>query len=83
MNRSVSVREAPTSSGVLLVGAVIMFTGLLLTGLVAVEGGRHDDDIVWLVILGWLVNAVGAAILLVGLIAKGVALGMKESRDQR
>lgn len=73
--------KSADSTGYVLMGAILMVIAVaVLFG--AVSGPPHADvSAAW--VIGLLVGTVGGSILLVGLIAKGVALGMDEHRRSR
>lgn len=81
MNRSVSKRQSPVSTGLLFVGAIAIVIGILagLPILTDGAGSRHEETYP---LLSLALGALGSAVLLVGLIAKGVALGIAESRER-
>lgn len=70
--------KSASSTGYVLMGAILVVIGAVVMYSAATNPPHADESGSWLI--GVLVGAVGGSILLVGLVAKGVALGVDEHR---
>ncbi|UYM07251.1 hypothetical protein [Solicola gregarius] len=74
--------QGVTSTGYVFLGTALCLVGFAIT-FAGVLGSDGFDAASPTGVLGCIVGVAGSALLLVGVIAKGVALGMEEHRRSR